>query len=264
MAEEAQMKILCVGDCHVTDGQDLSRFELASKLIMDQKPDVVVLMGDFLTLNCLSAWDKDKRKLMEGRRFKAEIDAGSKALDLLTGNVTRAAQRAKKAKKKPYQPHWIYLEGNHEERLTRYFDRDPTFEGFVDIPSALNLEKRGFEFVEYREYGWLNDIGFTHIPFGKGREISGVDITRKAQQVVVKSCVFGHTHEWHVSNLHRMGQDHLQQVLNVGCFFEDHEPYVKGRMTNYWKGLQLLHSYTPGRFDVTTYSLCRLRREYGT
>lgn len=255
--------ILCIGDCHITDGQDLSRFDLAATLIMAEKPEVVVLMGDFLTLNCLSAWDKDKRKLMEGRRFSLEIDAGNEALDKLTSKVRAAAKRSRKGKKKPYSPQWIYLEGNHEDRLTRYFERDPTFEGFVSLPAALKLTERGITFVPYREYWWCNDIGFTHIPFGKGREIGGLDITRKAQQVVVKSTVFAHTHEWHVSNLHRMGQTHLQQVLNVGCFFEDHEEYVKGRMTNYWKGVQMLHTYKPGRFDATTYSLGRLRREYG-
>jgi hypothetical protein len=61
-----------------------------------------------------------------------------------------------------------------------------------------------------------------------------------------------------------MGQESLQQVLNVGCFFEEHEAYVKGKMTNYWKGLMVLNTYKPGRFDVSTYSLGRLRREYGT
>lgn len=256
------MKILCIGDCHVTDNQDLHRFELAGQLIWDEKPDKVVVMGDYMTLQCLSAWDKDKRKQMEGRRFGLEVAAGNEGLDLLTGKVEAGLKRAKRAKKKGYSPEWIYLEGNHEERLERFFEKDPTFEGYVSIPKALRLKQRGFQWVPYREYWWCNDIGFTHIPFGKGREISGVDITRKAQQVVVKSTVFAHTHEWHVSNLHRMGQSSLQQVLNVGCFFEEHEDYVKGRMTNYWKGLQLLHSYKPGRFDVTTYSLGRLRRMY--
>jgi hypothetical protein len=231
---------------------------------MKERPEVVVVMGDFLTLQCLSAWDKDKRKNMEGSRFELEIEAGNEALDRLTGKVEAAANRSRKAKKKPYQPQWVYLQGNHETRLDRFFEKDPTFDGYITIPKALRLEERGFEFVEYGDYWWYNEIGFTHIPFGKGREISGLDITRKAQQVVVKSTVFAHTHEFHVSNLHRMGQESLQQVLNVGCFFEEHEAYVKGKMTNYWKGLMVLNTYKPGRFDVSTYSLGRLRREYGT
>jgi hypothetical protein len=59
-----------------------------------------------------------------------------------------------------------------------------------------------------------------------------------------------------------MGQAHLQQVANVGCFFEEHEKYVEGRMTQYWKGVVMLDSWKPGRFDISTYALSSLRRKY--
>lgn len=257
------MKILPIGDCHVTDGQDLSRFNVLSEFIMEERPEVILLMGDFLTLNCLSAWDRNKRKTMEGQRYSKEVDAGNDALDrMLSGMVTYNKQR-KRNRKAQYNPELVYIYGNHEDRLTRYLEGDPTFDGIVSVGKDLFLDTRGFKQVAYRDYVWYDDVGFTHIPFNKVREISGVDITRKASMVTVKSCVFGHTHELHISNSHRMGQTSLQQVANIGCFFEEHEPYVEGRVTQYWKGLVLMDTWKGGRYDFSIHALSKLRRKYG-
>jgi hypothetical protein len=38
---------------------------------------------------------------------------------------------------------------------------------------------------------------------------------------------------------------------------------VDGRVTHYWKGVVLLNNYKPGRFDMETWSLGRMRRTYG-
>lgn len=248
------MKLLVVGDAHVKDGQDHSRFSLLSKLIWDTRPDVLLIMGDFVTLECLSAWDKDKRKVMEGKRYQREIEAGNEALDLIDSY--------KRRKRKGWGMQKVFIMGNHEDRLRRYLEYDPTFAGYVDISKDLRLPQRGYTVIPYGEYHYANGIGFTHIPFTKVGPISGVDITRKATMVNVESHVFGHTHEFCVGNKHVVGMAHLQQVLNCGCFFEEHEDYVRNKVTNYWKGVMLLHSYKEGRFDVETFALGRLRRMY--
>lgn len=256
-------KILVVGDCHVSDDQDLSRFDVLSKFIVDKRPSHIVFIGDFMTLNCLSAWDMNKRKKMENRRYMKEIEAGNEALDRAFKDLNKLQAKQKKQKSKVYNPVIYFLEGNHEDRLTRYLDSDPTFEGFVGVEKDLGLEQRGIKWIDYRDYVYIGGIGFTHIPFGKAKEISGIDITRKAQMVMVDSCVFGHTHEQHMSNVHKQGMEHLQQTYNCGCFFEEHEDYVKGRMTNYWKGVTLLHNWQESRFDVESYALSRLEDMYG-
>lgn len=253
-------KILTIGDCHVDEEQSLERFDVASKFILDQKPDYIILMGDFLTLNCLSAWDKDKRKRMEGKRYASEIDAGNEALDRLQYDVVQYNKRKKRNKTKQYKPVWVYIHGNHEDRLARYLEYDPTFDGTVSVSKDLKLEERGFVEVPYREWYYINGIGFTHIPFNKTAPIGGVDITRKAQMVTVSSCVFGHTHEQHLSHVHKEGMPHLQDTYNSGCFFDKKEDYVHGRVTNYWRGLSILHNWKEGRFDIDSYSLGRLER----
>lgn len=240
-------KVIVMGDAHVTNGQSLRRFDWAANYIKKNKPDVFVSIGDFLTLNSLSAWDRDKRKLMENRRFFKEIEAGNNALDKL--------QTALEGTKK------VFVEGNHEDRLPRYLQCNPIFDGpELSVFNLLVLAERDYTFVPFRSYWSIGGVHFTHVPFGKMREIGGVDICRKAEQVTINSVVFGHTHELHTSCVHKNGQKHLQQILNVGCFFEQSEEYVEGKMTNYWKGLVELDIYSYGRFDIKTISMGHLRR----
>ena len=256
-------KVLVIGDCHVDDEDEFSRFDIASKFIIDQKPDSIVLIGDFLTLNCLSAWDANKRAKMEGRRYTKEIDAGNEALDRLLSGIKKYNRKAKKGHRTRYYPELVFITGNHEGRLDRYLEQDPTFEGHVSIEKDLRLKQRGFKVIPYREYHYIDDIGFTHIPHNKVQPISGMDITRKAQAVTVKSVVFGHTHEQHLSHIHKEGMPHLQDTYNCGCFFSKKEDYVHGRVTNYYRGLTLLHVWKEGRFDIESWSMGRLERLYG-
>jgi len=254
---------LVIGDCHIDDEQELDRFDILSSLIVDTKPEIILINGDFLTLNCLSAWDKNKRKKMEGKRYSNEIDAGNEALDRLFAGIKAYNKGKKRNKTKQYKPVIVYTEGNHEDRLERYLDTDPTFDGMVGVERDLKLKERGIEFIRYREYFYHMGVGFTHIPFNKVAPISGVDITRKAQMVTVSSVVFGHTHEQHLSHVHKEGMDHLQDTYNTGCFFDKKEDYVHGRVTNYWRGVTILHHWKEGRFDVESFSLGRLERLYG-
>ena len=256
-------RILVVGDCHIDDDQDLTRFDLLSKLILDQQPTHIVLIGDFLTLNCLSAWDMDKRKSMENKRYRTEIEAGRDALGRFIIPLELYNIDRRKQKKKQYEPELVYMMGNHEDRLTRYLENDPTFDGFVSIERDLCLTDLGFKVVPYRAWYEINDIWFTHIPHNEVRPVTGKLHIHRASETTVNSIVYGHTHKLELLNRHVQGMEHLQQILNCGCFFEKHEPYVDGRVTHYWKGVVLLNNYKPGRFDMETWSIGRMRRTYG-
>ncbi len=257
-------RILVVGDCHIDEDQSLDRFDLLGQLILDEQPTHIVLMGDFLNLNCLSAWDMDKRQRMEGRRWYKEIEAGRNALTKMLVPVDFYNMRRSESKKKMYLPELVYLEGNHEDRLTRYLESDPTFEGTVSVFDDLELEAWGFKYVPYRRYYNINGIGFTHIPFNEVKPVTGKYHIHRAASCNIGSVVYAHTHKFEILNQHIPGMEHLQQLVCAGCFFEKHEPYTDGRVTHYWKGVMILDSYKPGRFDIQTWSLGNLRRKYGT
>lgn len=243
------MRILVVGDAHVDDSQNLKRFGLANKLIKAEKPDALVIIGDFLSMNCLSEWDRNKRAKMENKRYDNEIKAGNLALDRLLAGVPKMQLE--------------FIEGNHEERLTRYLDIDPTFAGRVGIPADLALKARGFVWTPYKQVRTINGISFTHIPCsGNGKAIGNPNVAQKALKLFHNSVVFGHTHTLDHAAEHRHGSPHLNQALSVGCFFEHVDEYAVGSKTDYWRGLVLLDSYKQNRFDIQTFSLGRMERMF--
>jgi hypothetical protein len=200
---------------------------------------------------------------MEGKRYKTEIEAGLDALQRTFIPIDLYNIDRRVSHKKSYQPELIYLNGNHEDRLTRYLEGDPTFDGFVSVEKDLRLSGWGFKSIPYREWYEINGIWFTHIPHNEIKPVTGKFHIHAASRCTTNSIVYAHTHKFELLNQHLQGMQHLQQILCAGCFFEKHDAYVHGRVTNYWKGVFILENYKPGRFDITSYSIGRLRRMYG-
>lgn len=204
-------------------------------------------------MDCLSEWDKNKRKKMENRRYELEISAGNNALDMLLRDY----------KLMDPKPKLVYVKGNHENRLDRYLDYDPTFEGHVSIEKDLYLKERGFTVVEYKDNYNVNGVSFTHIPItGIGKPIGNPNVARKALQLYHNSVVFGHTHTLDHGAEHRQNAPHLNQALCVGCFFEHVDDYAVGSKTDYWRGLVTVNMAGPNRFDIETISLSKLLKDY--
>lgn len=257
-------KILVIGDSHIEVGEPIQRYKWLSNYILEKRPEVIVSIGDFLTLDCLSSWDKNNRKKMEGKRYMEEIKLGRKALDYLFSMVVKYNNMRRRHKKETYKPRFVFIEGNHEYRLTRYINQNPELEGTMDVGRDLGLELMDAHWVPYHGYFEINGIYFMHVPFNKGgRPVGGNYVARRALDMTNKSVVFGHTHKLVVENIHRTGGEHLQQALNVGCFFEHQPDYVAGAPSDYWRGVCMLNNYDPQRFDLETVSLSRLRRQYG-
>jgi predicted phosphodiesterase len=245
---ERAVKVIVIGDAHVDEDQSLARFKALGKYIKDTPHDVVVSIGDFMSMNCLSDWDRNKRMKMEGKRYAKEVSAGNVALD-------HFAPSCKKL---------VYVKGNHENRLDRYFEVDPTFQGINSLEKDLMFKERGIVPVEYKSNYDINGVSFTHIPInGVGKPISNPNVCKKALSLYHNSVVFGHTHTLDHCAEHRQNAPHLNQALAVGCFFEHVDDYAKGSKTDYWRGIVTLNIYHRNRFDYSTLSLSNLRKKYG-
>lgn len=246
-----QKRVLVIGDAHTEPGQDLRRFKALKNFIKAEEPDYVVTIGDFTSMDALSEWDRNKRKKMENRRYKADINVANKALDIMDSTLFSDTD-------------FIYLEGNHEFRLDRYLDQDPTFEGMHNIEQDLKLKERGIVYVPYKENYDISGVSFTHIPInGIGKPIGNPAVARKALSLYHNSVVFGHTHTLDHCAEHRQNAPHLNQALSVGCFFEHVEDYALGSKTDYWRGIVMLDIYHRNRFDFQTTSLSNLLKKHG-
>ena len=90
------------GDTHLPH-HDSKALAVVTDLITDVKPHIIVNMGDLIDANQISRFPKDPSYRTS---LQDDIDG---AVDLMAEVALRAPSRCK----------FFYLEGNHEERLTR-------------------------------------------------------------------------------------------------------------------------------------------------
>lgn len=134
------LKILVIPDCQVKEGVPLEHLTWAGKAIVDYKPDVVVNLGDFADMPSLSSHDIKGSKYFEGLRYKKDIEAAKEAMKILLAPLRDAQKAQKDSKHKVYKPRMVLTLGNHENRIDRAVNNNPTLEGLISTKD-LDYEK---------------------------------------------------------------------------------------------------------------------------
>jgi predicted phosphodiesterase len=259
------MKILCFGDSHVAPKVDLEHFSWLSNYILEHKPEYVVQLGDFLTLDCLNTFDKDKRGKMEGKRYSDEIVTGKKALRLLFCPIRQYNDKMFTQKKKMYAPTWYWLEGNHEDRLTRYLDNHPHLKGQMNLLKDLGLHENciysGMKFFKFKHKPVIHGISFTHALYGDdGKAASRKNPEVMALDQFANHVVWGHQHQGILKGRQRENSP-LIKAICVGMFARHTEEWIKGASPDYWRGFVMLHCEN-GVVDPEFVSMERLEHGY--
>jgi len=258
-------KILVLPDSHTEPGQDLRRFDWAGKLIADQRPELIVELGDFMTVDSLSSWNRNKRLTLEQKRFEYEIDTAIEAISYLFAPLKELQATQRRQHVAIYHPITIHCNGNHEDRVQRYAELHPEM--------ALTLDRRMERVfdpynhvIPYKEFYEYAGIMFTHAPCNAaGSPVTGKYALARATELVQKSIVFGHLHRREHLNIarHGMSKQDVIQIFCAGAFFEQVDSYVAGATNHYCRCLQILHVTSYGRFDPEEWSLTRLEQVYG-
>lgn len=164
-------KVLLVPDCHVPF-EDPKAFGLMLKVARAIKPQQVVLLGDFADFYSVSAHDKDPRRV---QGLDSEVAAVQKRLREL-------------AALKPER--FIYVSGNHEDRLSRFLmQHAPALIGTVKIDELFGLQELGIEWVPYKRSVRVGKLNITH-----DTGSAGMNAHRTSARAFMGSTVIGHTH----------------------------------------------------------------------
>ena len=143
---------LVMGDPHCTPKASNERFLWAGKFAHDLRPNTVICMGDFASMDSLSSYDKGK-KSFEGRRYKKDIDHAHDALEKFNKGLD--GRRLRK----------IMLLGNHEDRIDRTVDEIPELEGTISTDD-FKFESFGWEVYEYQKpvvVDGVYSVSYTHL-----------------------------------------------------------------------------------------------------
>lgn len=255
------MKILVIGDSHSDPEVSNERYDWLGKLIVDKRPDVVVDIGDFATMGSLSSYDRGTIKA-ENKRVKKDIEHAIDARQRLTSHITAEQDRLRNMKKAIWKPRLVALAGNHENRIIRYMNENPTLEE-TWTEDVSNAEGFGWEFYNFGTPVFIEGIAFQHY-FTKpstGRGYSGVNACNTMITDYKHSLVMGHTHRLQLAhNATPFGVHSLSLIC--GCYFEHKEDYAGLDNNSWWRGICILNNVNNGYFDLETISFRTIKAKY--
>jgi len=188
------LRIVCIGDAHDAPAlPDKRRFRHIGRYIREKKPDVVVQVGDFLTLDSLST-----HRITHKPTFAqdlASFDAALAALDL-KGPALHCTL------------------GNHENRAFR-----ATASRQCHAPALIDIFKRhGWKTSPYGQPVIYGGVGFAHAALNRlGLPYGGKCPEQSIADDAVHDLVLGHSHVRLSHRAPKLGGNKFVQIINVGC-----------------------------------------------
>ena len=241
---------LVIGDPHCNPKASNDRFLWAGKLARDLKPDTIICMGDFSSLDSLSSYDKGK-KSFEGRRYKKDIDHAHDALEKFNKGLN--GRRSRK----------VMLLGNHEDRIDRIVDETPELDGTISTKD-LKFKEFGWEVIAYQEPVAIDGVHYCHnYPTGiMGKPISGDNIARSLLLKNKVSSTVGHCHLFDYS-MCTIPSGRKVLGLSAGCYLHHKEEYARNTQRLWWSGLIVKRNVKQGEYDIETIEYNTVKRRYG-
>ena len=251
----ALKKHLFIPDTQVTPGCPTKHLEWVGRYITEQEPDVVVHAGDHWDMESLSSYDTKSGKSFEGRRYKADIQAGNDAMDVLMAPIDEHWRRKKKKR-----PEFHFLMGNHEERIARAIERNPhELEGIIGFQD-LNL--RGWKVHDFLVPVEIDGVHYCHyfVAPMTGRALSAVASTRLSQ--VGCSFTAGHQQGLQLAIKYLGIGVPIRALIAGSCYL--HNPDYIGPQGNqmYWRGIIVKFEVENGNYCLLEVSLDYLCRRY--
>ncbi len=245
-------------DCQIRPGDDTTFLQAIGNYIVAKKPDVVICIGDFSDMASLSSYDQGK-KSFEGRRYKADVEATQKAMEVLLGPIKEFNKAAKAGHRERYRPRFVMTIGNHENRISRCVEGDAKLDG------TIGLEDLGYE-KDWEVYPFLQPVIIDGIAYchyfvtgllGRPCSSAQLQLNKKHQ-----TCYAGHQQGLQIATGHRADGVRLTSVIAGSCY-EHEEVYLGPQGNRHWHGVLVLHDVQPtGEHDLMPVSLKYLKGKY--
>ncbi len=221
--------VLVIPDCQIPY-HDPRSIKAVEGVMKDFHWDRGVILGDFMDFNCISSHNERNLRAVEGTTIEADYEIGNKILD----------------RWQKYIPNWDYIEGNHEDRMTRYIDANPRLEGSIEVPKGLRLKERGINWVPYWSDGKPLKIGNAYFIHGK---YTSEHHAKKHVSRYGVNVFYGHLHDTQCYPLVLHGEDKTIVGQSLGCLCSYDQPYMKGSPSNWQQSFGAFHFFDDGFFS---------------
>lgn len=243
--------IFVIGDTQVKQGISLDYIHWVGNYIAKKKPDIIVNIGDWYDMQSLSSYDKGQLSA-EGRRVKADIEAGDNALGIIEGYIQAV---------KGYNPRKVVTLGNHEDRIDRFVSTHPEFEGFIGT-DKLAFTTHGWEVFKFLTPVNICGINFVHYVQNvmTGKPLGGTVVSML--KTIGESFVMGHKQvlEHTLRYLPLSGKPQIGII--VGACYAHSEGYKGVQGNHHFRGCVMLYECNDGYAMSKPVSLDHMQRVY--
>ncbi len=249
-----------IPDTQVRPGVPTNHLIAAAKYCIDKRVDTIIHMGDHWDFPSLSSYEKKGSAFFEEASLAADIKSGNDAMDLFMSLFEKYNARQRKNHKPRYRPRFVFLMGNHENRLQRLIDSDPVL--YRGVIGFHQLHLNGWDVVPFLEMENIDGIEYSHYFYNPmtGRPYGGVMSTR------LKNVGFS------FSMGHQQGKDMSERKLSngstirglvCGSFYQHDEGYM-GPQGNkaHWRGCIYKTEVRDGDYCLMELSLDYLMRRW--
>lgn len=243
--------IFVIGDTQCKQGIDLDYLHWVGAYIARKQPDIIVHIGDHYDMASLSTYDKGQLSA-EGRRVKADIEAGDAGLEILESYIKSVDG---------YCPRKVVTLGNHEERIDRFVSTHPEFEGFMGT-DKLAFTTYGWEVFPFLTPANICGINFVHFVQNgmTGKPLGGTVLTRLKN--VGESFVMGHQQVLDTALRYLPLSGKPQIGVIVGACYVHQEGYKGVQGNHHFRGCVMLYECQDGYAMTKPVSLNHMRELY--
>lgn len=252
-SRSSKIRVVCIGDAHDSpEIPDKSRFEWIGKYIKEVKPDVVIQIGDFATLDSLNTHVPNDT--LDGRlkpSFEKDMGSLNLALQVMDlGGVERHCTL-----------------GNHERRLYLYEQSHPEMDGKLKCSIDSVFRENGWTYSPYGEIYYLGGVGFVHAALNRlSKTFGGKNAENTIANESIHDLVIGHSHVERVHRAPKIGPNNEVVIVNVGCALpHGHvEAYATHALTGWAWGITDLIIQNGHIQDRDWVSMNKLGERYGS
>lgn len=253
--------ILAIPDTQVKPGVPVDHIIATATYILEHKPKWVIHLGDHWDLPTLAPFEFNKPFKASFSKVQGDIEAGKKALHVISGSIDAHNTKRRKQKKKQYKPNLVFLVGNHEQRLVWYRK--------VKGNPSLTLDDLG-----------LHEMGWYMVPYLKPVKVSGIVFSHYFVDPDLASgkAFGGHIHNQLKSLGHSFVQGHKPGLavagprvtpdgrttrgIIAGSFYDYDQDYMNPQSQAAWHGILHLRDCHKGNFRLEELPKDYLMREY--
>ena len=250
---------LIVPDTQIKPGVPLEHIDWIAQYVVEKRPDVLILLGDWADMSSLSSYDVGTKKF-EGQRIAKDLEVANAALARLMTPIDAEISRRVNKHRVRWELRKVIVLGNHEDRIDRAVNMDPKLDGLIKM-ADLRFAEYGFEVYPFLQPVVIDGVAYCHY-FVSG--VMGKPITT-ARSLLAKqhmSCVMGHVQVKDIAYGKRGDGKRLTGIISGVCYLHD-ETYLNHQTNEVWRGIWMLNEVNDGAFDEMPVSLSFLREKYG-